>query len=167
MICIFASKARRTFYQPSPDIKSDPSSSASPIRDGSGHEDDTNKIQSPLLVVLSTTGISSAGRDIPLLMVPLYGLFGPPHKDKRAMEDVLRSSSSQQWIIIRPALLGGDGKGEPTGKKIRVGTEKDGIHEKLAIGYTIKREDVGFRIFKEVIQGEWTRWVGRAVTLTY
>ena len=149
-------------------IKSDPSSSASSVSDGIGHEDDTNKVQSPLLVVLSTTGISSAGRDIPLLMTPLYyGLLGPPHKDKRAMEDVLRSSSSQAWIAIRPAFLGGDGKGEPTGKKIRVGTEKDGKHEKLAIGYTIKREDVGYWIFKEIVQGDWMRWVGRAVTLTH
>jgi hypothetical protein len=149
------------------EIKSDTSSSASSIIDGSGHEDDTNKVPSPLLVVLSTTGISSAGRDIPLLMAPLYGLMGPPHKDKRAMEDVLRSSSSQPWIAIRPAFLGGDGKGELTGKKIKVGTEKDGKHEKLAIGYTIKREDVGYWIFKEIVQGDWMRWVGRAVTLTH
>jgi hypothetical protein len=149
------------------DIKSDHPSSA-PITDGSRHEDDTNKVRSPLLVVLSTTGISSAGRDIPLLMAPLYyGLLGPPHKDKRAMEDVLRSSSSQPWVAIRPAFLSGDGKGEHTGKKIRVGTEKDGKHEKLAIGYTIKREDVGYWIFKEIVQGDWMRWVGRAVTLTH
>ena len=69
------------------DIKSDPSSSTSSVTDRSGYEDDTNKVQSPVLVVLSTTGISSAGCDIPLLMAPLYhGLLGPPHKDKRAME---------------------------------------------------------------------------------
>jgi nucleoside-diphosphate-sugar epimerase len=150
------------------DIKSDPAQSSSSVAHGIGHEDDINKVQGPLLVVLSTTGISSAGRDIPLLMAPLYhGLLGPPHVDKRAMEDLLRSSSSQPWVIIRPSLLRGDGKGEPTGKKIRVGIEKDGKHEKLAIGYTIKREDVGYWIFKEIVQGDWRRWVGRAVTLTH
>jgi len=149
------------------DIKADlPSTASSPTNEGE-HKDNMTKVQDPLLVVLSTTGITSAGRDIPILMAPLYhGLLGPPHKDKRAMEDVLRSSS-QPWIAIRPAFLGGDGKGEPTGKKIRVGIEKDGKHEKLAIGYTIKREDVGYWIFKEVVEGDWLRWVGRAVTLTH
>lgn len=148
------------------DIKSDPPSR--PIcTGGSGHDSDMTKIPNPLLVVLSTTGITSAGRDIPLLMAPLYyGLLGPPHKDKRAMEDLLRSSG-QPWIAIRPAFLGGDGKGNPTGKEIRVGIEKNGKHEKLAIGYTIRREDVGYWIFKDIVQGDWTRYVGRAVTLTH
>jgi hypothetical protein len=83
------------------------------------------------------------------------------------MEDVLQSSISQPWITIRPAFLIGDGKGESSGKKIRVGIEKDGRHEKLAIGYTIKREDVGSWIHEEIVQGDWMRWVGKAVTLTY
>jgi hypothetical protein len=149
------------------DIKSEQQSIPPAVANESGHKDDKSKPSNPLVVVLSTTGISSAGRDIPILMAPLYhGLLGPPHKDKRAMEDVLHSSF-QPWIVIRPAFLVGDGTGEPTGKKIRVGIEKDGKHEKLAIGYTIKREDVGYWIFKEIVQGDWMRWVGRAVTLTH
>lgn len=126
--------------------------------------------KSPLLVVLSTTGITSGGRDIPYLMYPLYHLAEAPHKDKRAMEDYLTSAtvpSSQPWVVIRPSLLMGDGKGEATGRKIKVGVEKDGQHEKLAIGYTIKREDVGNWIFREVVEGISEQWVGKAVTLTY
>jgi hypothetical protein len=147
------------------DMKSELSISDSSI----GHNGDTKEPKSPLLVVLSTTGITSVGRDIPLLVVPFYALLEPPHKDKREMEDLLHSAvpSSQPWIAIRPAFLTGDGKGEPTGKKVKVGTEKDGKHEKLAIGYTIKREDVGYWIFKEIVEGDWGRWIGRAVTLTY
>lgn len=86
------------------------------------------------------------------------------------MEDLLSSSAvpaSQPWITIRPALLLGDGKAEPTGKRIKVGTEKDGKHEELAIGYTIKREDVGYWIFKEIVQGDWEKWERKAVTLTH
>lgn len=152
------------------DMKGDSLIYESSVQGGKTRENESHKRQNPLLVVFSTTGITSAGRDIPLLMVPFYGLMGPPHKDKKEMEDLLHSSavpSSQPWITIRPAFLSGDGKGQPTRKEIRVGTEKDGKHEKLTIGYTIKREDVGYWVFKEIVQGDWGRWVGKAVTLTY
>ena len=86
------------------------------------------------------------------------------------MEDYLKSSavsSSQPWIAIRPSFLLGDGKGEHTSTKVRVGTERDGKHEELAVGYTIRREDVAYWIFREIIDGEWEDMVGSAVTLTY
>jgi nucleoside-diphosphate-sugar epimerase len=124
----------------------------------------------PLLVVLSTTGITTAGRDLPVAMKPLYGIMGPPHKDKKAMEDFLHSAAvlpSQPWIVIRPSLLMGDGKGEPKGKVIKVGVEKNGKHQQLAIGYRIQREDVGYWIFKNVVEGDWEQWNKSAVTLTY
>ncbi len=130
-----------------------------------------NTPQSPVLVVLSTTGITRDCRDIPLLITPLYyGLLKPPHVDKRAMEDFLDSSavpSDQPWVTIRPAFLIGGGMSEPTNKKVRVGTEKDGKHETLAVGYTIQRSDVGNWIFKEIVQGNWEKWARKAVTLTY
>jgi NAD(P)H-binding len=148
----------------------------------------------PVLVVLSTTGISHVGRDIPLLVVPLYHmLLSPPHKDKRAMEDYLRSLSSttspsssasaQKWVIIRPSLLRGDGKGEPSKKKVRVGIEQNGKFESKAIGYSITREDVANWIYRNIIVTEGDgatgsgsggakgkggdEWVGKCVTLTY
>lgn len=138
---------------------------------GDKHTMGGQRAKKPLLVVLSTTGITSASRDIPLLMVPFYHyVIAAPHEDKRAMEDYLKSSavsSSQPWIAIRPSLLLGDGKGEHTGTKVRVGTERDGKHEELAVGYTIKREDVAYWIFQEIINGEWEDKVGTAITLTY
>jgi nucleoside-diphosphate-sugar epimerase len=138
----------------------------------------------PVLVVLSSTGVTAAARDVPLAMVPLYRItLGPPHKDKKDMEDYLHSLSAssppantaQKWVIIRPSLLFGDGKGEPSGKKIRVGIEKDGKAESSAVGYRISREDVGYWLFEHIVRGEGEdggektadEWVGKCVTLTY
>ncbi|KAF4980440.1 hypothetical protein FZEAL_3556 [Fusarium zealandicum] len=94
----------------------------------------------PLIVVCSTTGMSRFGRDVPLLMVPLYHvMLKVPHEDKTIMEDKL-VGSGEDFTIVRASLLV-DGESE---KAIRVGVEdpKTG-RESDAIGYTISREDVG------------------------
>jgi len=130
----------------------------------------------PVLVVLSTTGISDAGRDIPILMTPLYHIgLAAPHKDKKNMEALLHSLpvDGQRWIIIRPSLLTSDGWTGSTDdllkglEKVRVGTERRGKVEKPAIGYTITREDVGAWIFSEVVKKQEKKWEGSCVTLTY
>ena len=124
----------------------------------------------PRVVVVSSTGISSAGRDIPILMVPLYKLLiGTPHADKRKMELVIQESGAR-WCIVRASLLvDGESKGL---EKVRVGVEvpRDGgnAEVKKEIGYRIRREDVGLWIFGELVRGggkgEWER---KIVTLTY
>lgn len=127
----------------------------------------------PLLVQLSTTGVTTTTRDLPIAMIPFYHWFGRvPHADKKRVENLLNSSAvpdSQPWILVRPSLLTGDGKAGPSANKIRVGTEKAGVVENLEIGYTISREDVGAWMFREIIEagGERRQWVGKAVTLTY
>ena len=45
----------------------------------------------PVLIVISTTGISQHGRDVPLVMLPLYHwALKVPHGDKAGMERLIR-----------------------------------------------------------------------------
>ncbi|OJD27886.1 hypothetical protein ACJ73_00724 [Blastomyces percursus] len=123
--------------------------------------------EKPILVVVSTTGISSGPGDVPLLLLPLYHLLTVPHKDKKKMEHVLFDTPSKQLlrgaIAVRPTLLVGDhsiasGKGWKT---LKVGTEK-----KPALGHSIQRADVGEWIFEEVIKAGGEKWLNEKVTLT-
>jgi nucleoside-diphosphate-sugar epimerase len=121
----------------------------------------------PRIVAVSSTGVSKFCRDIPLAVVPVYRtIIKAPHKDKRAMEDVL-AASNEAWIIIRPSLLV-DGE-ESSKKAIRVGIEHpvDGVEVK-AIGFKISREDVGRWIFDEILakDGE-TKYVGKIASITH
>lgn len=134
---------------------------------------DLKPTQKPLIVVISTTGITAGPRDVPLLQVPFYKLALPrAHQDKTNMEQILANSLAEgasgreeSWIrgfvAVRPSLLtNGPAKGEP---KLRVGTMS-----KPAVGYTVSREDVGKWIFNELLANEGRdRWVGEKVSLTY
>ncbi len=125
----------------------------------------------PLLVALSTTGISSQGRDIPLAMIPLYHwLLAVPHKDKKAMETLLLNEMAKSaderaindFVVVRPSLLT-DGPRLGT-EKVRVGEES----KKPAVGYTISREDVGGWIFNEIVNGDGKdKYAGEMVSITY
>jgi hypothetical protein len=115
----------------------------------------------PRLTVVSTTGVSGHGRDVPALFVPLYHvMLKAPHVDKKAMEDRL-VASGEEFVIVRPSLLS-DGE---TTKEIRVGVEDPAKGwETKELGYFISREDVGRWIFEECLSG--AKYVGKAVTLT-
>ena len=71
----------------------------------------------------------------------------------------------RETVIIRPSLLvAGAAKGLD---RIRVGWElEDGVRP--AIGYTIRRADVGAWIFQECVRAEHGigRWEGKKITLT-
>ena len=128
----------------------------------------------PILVAMSTTGISDFGRDIPITMIPLYNLLLPvPHKDKKAMEAVIMqdaksiSPSLGGFIAIRPSFLtNGPEQGVA---KVRIGLESPEKVESLVIGNTISREDVGNWIFEQVLRQEESRerYLNHFVTLTY
>ncbi|KAH7324563.1 hypothetical protein B0I35DRAFT_388414 [Stachybotrys elegans] len=118
----------------------------------------------PLVVVCSTTGISCAGRDVPLLLVPLYHVgLKVPHEDKRIMEDDL-VASGEDFAIVRCSLLV-DGASETP---IRVGIEdpKAGL-ESAAIGYTISREDAGRWFADNLILKDAGSYRNKLVTITY
>ena len=95
-------------------------------------------------------------------MVPLYrGLLSVPHKDKKAMEDLVVGAGKEGvvagWTVVRASLLT---NGKATEGKVRAGMEG-----KPAVGYTISREDVGGWIYREVVvKGAW---VGERVSLSY
>ncbi|KAM3513161.1 hypothetical protein MY11210_003186 [Beauveria gryllotalpidicola] len=117
----------------------------------------------PHIVACSSTGVSKFGRDLPLLMVPLYmGLKGP-HADKIKMEDKL-VASGEKFTVIRPSLLT-NGQSE---KVIRVGIEdpKTGFESK-AIGYTISREDAGKWVARNLMQDMSAAYMNKMVVITY
>lgn len=129
----------------------------------------------PILVVISSTGISDYGRDIPIAMIPLYHWLLPvPHKDKKEMEILLAAdakigfSAIGGFIAVRPSLLT-DGPAHGVAK-IRVGIENSEAVEFPAIGYTISREDVGEWIFEAVLkdkEGKRRMYLNKFVTVTY
>lgn len=144
------------------------------------------KAKKPLLIVVSTTGISPQGRDLPLLMIPLYHWMLPvPHADKREMEKLLIAALSDPttspisgFVCIRPSLLT-DGKmlgldqiraGWEVETEAKGSTDKSQMPGKPAVGYTISRADVGNWIYRRLVAGEKDRvetdWVGKMVSLT-
>ena len=121
----------------------------------------------PLLVVLSTTGITNGPRDVPLLFTFLYHvLLASPHKDKKKMENIIteHAKSSQSaisgFVVVKPSLLM---DGEACGTQlVRMGTE-----QQPAIGYTIRRNDVGQWMYENLIGGDGHRFAGQKLSLTY
>ncbi|KAH7140836.1 hypothetical protein EDB81DRAFT_798965 [Dactylonectria macrodidyma] len=122
-------------------------------------------VGSPLLAVISTTGISKHGRDVPLAFFPFYHYgLAVPHADKQVMEERLLASP-ERWVAVRPSFLVDGGKPE---RKIRVGVEDltSGI-EKKEVGYTISREDVGRWMYENLLVAENPQYQGKAVSITW
>ncbi|KAK4237729.1 oxidoreductase AflX [Achaetomium macrosporum] len=122
----------------------------------------------PRIVAVSTTGISTVGRDIPLLMVPLYKvLLHTPHADKKIMERLL-VESGEEWVIVRGSLYT---NGPETEGLVREGMEDPvagAVVGEAAVGYTISREDVGKWVFENCIRDDSAgKWVGKAAMITY
>ncbi|QDS70694.1 hypothetical protein FKW77_001559 [Venturia effusa] len=142
-----------------------------------------SEAQKPLVYVGSTTGLS-ATRDVPYAWAPLYHVvLASAHKDKKVMEKVLAEASTEtgpeapvsNFVIGRPTLLmDGPAKGLD---QVKVGWEKhpaapNATSEQgtsAAIGYTIRRSDVGAWIFEEVIKKghPGNPWSGKCVSMTY
>lgn len=118
----------------------------------------------PYIVVCGTTGMSKFGRDIPLLMVPLYhwGLK-IPHADKAVMEERLVASGEEFTIVHCSLLTNGE-----SNTKIRVGIEdpKKGTESK-EIGYTISREDAGKWFADNLLNNKEPQYINKIVKITY
>jgi hypothetical protein len=134
----------------------------------------------PLVVAISTTGTDTKTRDVPFAYYGLYHwLLAVPHKDKRRMESALARATTQSaadspiggFVIVRPTLLM---DGEPRGqKRVKEGSiphpeavNRDEKRGKPAIGYTIRRADVGTWIFEECVRKLGDECWNRCVTLT-
>ncbi|KAF7551935.1 hypothetical protein G7Z17_g4671 [Cylindrodendrum hubeiense] len=118
----------------------------------------------PLLIGVSTTGMSRFGRDFPLLLIPVYHwALKAAHQDKGAMENSM-AESGEDFTVVRASLL----VNGATDKKIRVGIEdlKTG-REATAIGYTISREDAGKWIADNLLLKRESKYVNKFATITY
>jgi nucleoside-diphosphate-sugar epimerase len=118
----------------------------------------------PHIIMCSTTGMSKFGRDIPLLMVPMYHvLLKVPHEDKRKAEDLL-VESGEAFTIVRASLLT-DGESDTV---IRTGIEdpKSGV-EVLTLGYTISREDAGRWMAENLVHKVDPKHLNKTLTITY
>ena len=133
---------------------------------------DLQAVDKPLLLNVSTTGIwpTGAPRDIPLVYTLLYRWFlHVPHEDKRAMGKELANHLAlpesergiRAYVTVKPTLLmSGDNKG--------LDAVRYGVEEKPAIGYTIRRSDVGLFMFERMVKtGLEDAWLNESVTLTY
>lgn len=155
------------------------------------NRDKNKNKKKPTLVVISTTGISDSGRDVPLAMLPLYHWLLPiPHKDKKMVEKLLveevkgggadasspssssysSSSSSaaiENFVAVRPSLLT-NGRAVGFGA-IRAGIDSKGKLDNDAIGYTISRADVGGWIFEGLVEdkaGKKSTYLNQFVAIT-
>ncbi|KAL8739122.1 MAG: hypothetical protein Q9181_000151 [Wetmoreana brouardii] len=126
----------------------------------------------PLLVAVSTTGLSES-RDIPLAMIPLYyWMLGVPHADKKVLEDRIVEAKEKNlirdFVIVRASLLV---NGQTNGRKeIKVGWEGKApgqLGNGAAVGYTITREDVGFFVFDSIIAKNGADLTGKKVSITH
>ncbi|UNI22932.1 hypothetical protein JDV02_008776 [Purpureocillium takamizusanense] len=142
------------------------------VRAERANDDNGSSINSsswrPLLAVVSTTGISQHGRDVPLLFVPFYYYaLHVPHEDKRVAEKSL-FESGERVVAVRPSLLV---DGEKPDKPIRVHVEGPGGIERKEVGYFISRDDVGRWMFDNLLQkaddGGAAQYEGKAVGLTW
>lgn len=126
----------------------------------------------PFLINVSTTGIPAPGcpRDVPLLFYPLYRwCLAAPHEDKEVLEHNLREEVKKGgsergisgFVNVKPSLLmDGDRVGL---ENVRAGGEKV-----PAIGYAIRRQDVGEWIFEKLVKSEVpAEWKNSSVAITY
>lgn len=124
----------------------------------------TQQIQAPLFIIISSAGVATTYRDWPLLMLPFYRwLLNTMLDDKRAVHDAVLAAASPvsaggkeqvpliRFVSVRPShLVDGVGLGR---EKIRASAKVvDGKAE--VMGYQIAREDVGMWIFEELVGKE-------------
>lgn len=120
----------------------------------------------PLIAVVSTTGISQHGRDVPLLFAPLYHVgLKVPHADKKVAEEIMYRSA-ERFVLVRPSLLQ---DGEKPERKIRIHVESEQGVEHKEVGYFISREDVGRWMFENLLKDPLpkSRYERKAVGLTW
>ena len=127
-------------------------------------------MQRPLVIVVSTTGLSKT-RDVPIPLLPLYHIFlATPHADKKIMEERVVEAKDKNlvrdFVIVRPTLLIDGQQGRVNIDVGWEGKEPGKSCGGAAVGYRITREDVGFFIFEHVVATNGGDYLGKKVTLT-
>ncbi|KAG9237411.1 hypothetical protein BJ875DRAFT_481338 [Amylocarpus encephaloides] len=125
----------------------------------------------PRIVLLSTTGISKMGRDVPVVMLPMYNwMLQIPHEDKEKMESLMiyGAGRDRRWVMIRPSfLVENPAKGLAA---IRSSCEVPGLSKKeqepVAMGYAISKEDVGQWIVERLVKEDGVKFDNKMVSLT-
>ncbi|EXJ89122.1 hypothetical protein A1O3_02186 [Capronia epimyces CBS 606.96] len=127
----------------------------------------------PLLIFISTTGVTRGPDDVPFAMRFLYHqMLAIPHADKMKMEDAYRADAEKDddavfrnIVGIRPTLLTG---GASYTDAVGLDHVKYGTESHPATGFSIKRADVGHWVFENLIDEAQRRkeLEGEMITLT-
>jgi hypothetical protein len=128
--------------------------------------------QKPLMINVSTTGIPPKGKpwDVPWWFSWLYRvLLHAAHADKRVLQENLAQHVQlpesekviKGYINTKASLLqDGEAKG--------VDQVREGVEDAPAVGYFIRRADVGLFIFERLIKGEpKAEYWNKGVCITY
>ncbi|KIW08726.1 hypothetical protein, variant [Verruconis gallopava] len=136
--------------------------------------------QKPTMIAISSTGLTKR-RDVPIAFLWLYHVtLKIPHLDKKVMERLIAQAATESgheapidsFVILRPSLLmDGPGLGMDSVRSGWVEHElaphaARGQATGPAIGYTIRRSDVGRWLYENAIRNV-QEWRGRCVSLTY
>lgn len=131
-----------------------------------------NSTTKPLLISVSTTGIPPRGKpwDVPFALSAIYRYgLQVPHHDKEVLQENLaehvKLPESQRgcsaYVLVKASLLM-DGPGYGL-EKVREGSE-----DQPAVGYTIRRRDVGAWMFDRLIKNDMKpEWENKGVCITY
>ncbi|KAK5173711.1 uncharacterized protein LTR77_002392 [Saxophila tyrrhenica] len=129
-------------------------------------------VRKPLLVNVSTTGIPPQGKpwDVPRLFSWLYRvLLHNAHADKIVLQERLgeymRRPEAERgirgFVNVKASLL-------MDGEALGVEKVREGMEDEPAVGYTIRRADVGGWMFGRLVKGRVREeWVDRGVCITY
>ncbi|KAF9297433.1 hypothetical protein BGZ74_009835 [Mortierella antarctica] len=103
----------------------------------------------PLIVVISTTGVSDVCKDVPFGFQTMYHIaLVDPHKDKKEMEKMIIENITRADAVFRGGLSTGD-------QNVKGGK-----------GWRKLKTDVGAWVFEETIKTDGQRRLGQCVTLT-
>jgi hypothetical protein len=113
----------------------------------------------PLFIVISTAGVATKRRAVPLsIYLPYYDLLSVPYKDRVRMEDLVRGDKGahvRDFVAIQPPFLT-DGVAKSF-ENIRVEWEwgderiENDSEPGLQLRYTNSRRDVGACVFEKAI----------------
>ena len=126
----------------------------------------------PVVINVSTTGIPPEGKpwDVPFVLSWLYRyLLHVPHQDKAVVQEMLAEHvqlpKDQQviagYVNVKASLL-------TDGPSVGVDSVRAGADDAPAVGYTIRRADVGLWIYEKLVKtGVKDEWRDKGVCITY